>query len=63
MLRWYRRRKEAAQLAQADADELVRSYGNSASNVARLFEYDAVQPDGTTHKGRTPEQWRRVGQS
>jgi hypothetical protein len=61
VFKWFRRREEAAQLARADADELVRSYGNSASNVARMFECDVVAlPDGTTHKGRTSEQWRRV---
>jgi predicted hydrolase (HD superfamily) len=60
MLKWFRRRKEAAELARADAHELVRTYGKSASNVAHIFEYDAVLPDGTTHKGRTSEQWRCV---
>jgi hypothetical protein len=60
MLKWFRRRKEAAELARADADELLRTYGRSASNVARIFECDVELPDGTTHKGRTSEQWRRV---
>jgi len=45
VLNWFRERREAAGLAQADADALVRTYGNSASSVARIFEHD----DGTTH--------------
>ena len=51
---WAPRRREAARLARADADALVRGHGDEASRMARDFERDVVLPDGTTHQGRTP---------
>ena len=55
-----RRRREAARLARADADALVRGHGEEAYRLARTFERDVNLPDGTTHQGRTPAHWRRV---
>ena len=60
MFGWFRRRREAAQLAQANADALIRGHGEDAYRLARDFERDVVLPDGTTHQGRAPAHWRRV---
>ncbi len=60
MLRWLRRRRQAAHLAQADAEALVRDHGAEAYSEARQRERDVILPDGTTHAGRTPAHWRRV---
>jgi hypothetical protein len=57
---WFRRRRLAARLAQADADALIRDHGAQAYWEARRRERDVVLPDGTTHAGRTPAHWRRV---
>jgi len=62
MLQWLRRRREAHQLAQVDAEALVRDHGKRAYREARERERDVVLPDGTTHAGRTPAHWRRVAQ-
>ena len=51
---------EAAQLAQADADALVREHGEEAYRIAWDFERDGILPDGTTHQGRRLAHWRRV---
>jgi len=60
MFGWFRRRREAARLAQEDADALIRDHGDDAYRIARTFERDVVWRDGTTHQGRTPAHWRRV---
>jgi hypothetical protein len=61
MLTWFRRRRLAARLAQADADALLRDHGAAAAyREARRRERDLVLPDGTTHAGRTPAHWRKV---
>jgi len=60
MFDWFRRRRLAARLAQADAAALVRDHGAEAYHEARRRERDVVLPDGTTHAGRTPTHWRRV---
>ncbi len=60
MLQWLRRRQQAEQLAQADAEALIRDHGGAAYGEARQREDDVVRPDGTTHAGRTPAHWRRV---
>jgi hypothetical protein len=52
--------REAAQLAQVDADALVRGHGEEAYRMAWDFACDSILPDGTTHQGRTPAHWRRV---
>ena len=62
MLQWFRRRRQAEQLAQADAEALIRDHGKRAYREARERERDVVLPDGTTHAGRTPAHWRRVAQ-
>jgi hypothetical protein len=43
-----------------DADALIHDHGALAYHEARRRERDVVLPDGTTHAGRTPTQWRRV---
>jgi len=60
MLQWFRSRREAQRLAQADAGALIRGHGGEAYSEARRRESDIVLPDGTTHAGRTPEHWRRI---
>jgi len=63
MLKWFRRRREAARLVPADADALVRTYGDDAHRMARHLEERALLAllaDMAPFRGRTPEQWRRV---
>ncbi len=60
MLQWLRRRRQAARLAQSDAEALIRDHGAEAYSEARHRERDVVLSDGTTHAGRTPAHWRRV---
>ena len=61
MFGWFfRRRREAAQVAQADVDALIRGHGDEAYRMAHDFERDVVLPDGTAHRGRKPAHWRRV---
>src|SRR5579863_5656973 len=60
MLRWLRRRREAARLVNADAEALLRGHGGEAYWEARRRERDVILPDGTTHQGRTPAHWGRV---
>ena len=60
MLQWLRRRRQAARLAQADAEALIHDHGAAAYREARERERDVILPDGTTHAGRTPAHWRRV---
>src|SRR5271154_4468217 len=61
---WFRRRRrEAAGLAHADADALVRKYGDNAYRMAHHFEDEALLAllaDMAPIQGRTPAQWRRV---
>jgi hypothetical protein len=57
---WFRRRREAAKLVNADAEALMRDHGGAAYWEARRRERDVVLPDGTTHQGHTPAHWRRV---
>ena len=57
---WFRRRREAARLVNADAEALIREHGGAAYWEARRRERDVILPDGTTHQGRTPPHWRRV---
>ena len=66
MLQWLRRRQQAEQLAQADAEALIRDHGGAAYGEARQREDDVVRPDGTTHAGGRPRtggasrsSWRR----
>jgi hypothetical protein len=63
MLKWFRRRREAARRAPADADALVQKYGADAHRMARHLEERAVLAllaDMAPFQDRTPEQWRRV---
>ncbi len=60
ILQWFRRRRQAYGLAQADAEALIRDHGGEAYSEARQRERDMRLPDGTTHAGRTPAHWRRV---
>jgi hypothetical protein len=63
MLKWFRRRREAARLATADADALIRKYGDDAHGMAGHFEERAqlaLLADMAPFQDRTPEQWRRV---
>jgi len=63
MFKWFRRHREAARRAPADADALVRKYGDDALCMARRLEESAllaVLADMAPIHGRTPEQWRRV---
>jgi hypothetical protein len=60
MLQWFRRRRQAERLAQADAEALIRDHGAEAYGQARWRERDVILPDGSTHAGRTPAHWRRV---
>ena len=61
---WFRRRRrEAAGLAHADADALVRKYGDNAYRMAHHFEDEALLAllaDMAPVQGRTPAQWRRI---
>ena len=57
---WLRRRREAARLANADAEALIRDHGGAAYWEARRRARDVILPDGTTHQGRTPAHWHRV---
>jgi len=57
---WLHRRREAARLANADAEALIRDLGDAAYWEARRRERDVILPDGTTHQGRPPAHWRRV---
>ena len=54
LLRWFRRRRDARRLAQADAEALIHDHGAEAYGEARWRERDVILPDGTTHAGRTP---------
>ena len=60
MILWLHRRREAARLANADAEALIRDHGAAAYWEARRRARDVILPDGTTHQGRTPAHWRRV---
>jgi hypothetical protein len=57
---WFRRRREAARLANADAETLIRDHGGAAYWEARRRERDVILPDGTTHQGHSAAHWRRV---
>ena len=48
MLQWLRRRRQAARLAQSDAEALIRDHGAEAYSEARHRERDVVLSDGTT---------------
>jgi hypothetical protein len=50
---------EADSLEKADAEALIRDYGDDAYGEARGRERAGL-PDGTTHPGRPPAHWRRV---
>ena len=55
MLKWFRRRREAARLAQADAAALVREQcGDEAYWRALEIARDMVLANVATHQGRTP---------
>jgi hypothetical protein len=64
VVNWFRRRRrEAAGLAHADADALVRKYGGNAYRMAHHFEHEALLArlaDMAPIQDRTPAQWRRV---
>ena len=60
IIHWLRRRWEAARLAAADAEALIRDHGGAAYWEARRRARDVILPDGTTRQGRTPEHWHRV---
>jgi hypothetical protein len=55
ILAWLRRRGEGRRLATADAEALIREYGDEAYYEARERERDVILPDGTTHQGRTTD--------
>jgi hypothetical protein len=60
---WFQRRREGTRLAHADAEALVRTYGDDAHQMARQFENEALLAllaDVAPLRGRTPPQWRRV---
>ena len=57
---WLHRRREAARLANADAEALIRDHGAAAYWEARRRARDVILPNGTTHQGRTQAHWRRV---
>jgi len=60
---WFRRRRECTRLAYADADALIRTYGDDAHRMACQFENEALLAllaDVPPLRGRTPPQWRRV---
>ena len=48
---WFRRRRQAERLAQADAEALIRDHGGEAYVEARQRKRDMILPDGTTHAG------------
>ena len=50
--RWFRRRREATRLVDADAEALIRDHGDEAYWEARRREHDVILPDGTTRHGR-----------
>jgi len=55
MLKWFRRRREAARLEQADAAALVREQGgDEAYWRALLIARDMVLANVATHQGRNP---------
>jgi hypothetical protein len=60
MLIWLWRRRQAARQAQADADAMVRQYGDDAYSVASRCELWALLGEGMPYRDRTPSQWRRV---
>lgn len=60
MLRWFRERKAASSLVQADAQALIRDHSKAAYFEARRRQRDLAPPDDATHPGRTPEHWRKV---
>ncbi len=61
MLQWFRRRRQAERLAQADAEALFcATMAARPYCVARGRERDVILPDGATHADRTPAHWRRV---
>ena len=60
ILDWFRRRQEAERLARAEADNLIRAYGDLAYRIARRYEVDIKSSSGTTYEGRSPDHWRRV---
>jgi hypothetical protein len=57
---WLHRRREAARLANADAEALIRDHGDLAYWEARRRARDVILADGRTQQGRPPEHWRRV---
>ena len=50
MLSWLRRRRQAARLAQVDAEALIHDHGGEACSEARQRERDMILPDGTTQR-------------
>jgi hypothetical protein len=57
---WFRQRREAVRLVNADAEALIRDHGGAAYWEARRCARDVILPNGTTHQGRTQAHWRRV---
>ena len=61
MLKWFRRRREAARLAQADAAALVRELaGDGAYWRALEIARDMVLANVASHQGRTPDHWKQL---
>src|ERR1700722_19686988 len=61
LFNWFRRRREAARLAQADAAALVREQGcDEAYWRALEIARDMVLANIATHQGRTSDHWKQV---
>jgi hypothetical protein len=61
MLKWFRFRREAGRLAQADAAALLRELGGDEAYWRALeIARDTVLANVPTHQGRTPDHWKQV---
>ena len=65
IVRWFRQRREAARLVNADAEALIRDHGGAAYWETRRRARDVILPDGTTHQPKNRNWpvpvWRRIG--
>jgi hypothetical protein len=61
MLKWFRRRRKVARLAQADAAALVRELGDDEAYWRALeIARDMVLANVPTRQGRTSDHWKQV---
>jgi hypothetical protein len=60
MLGWFRRQREAAWLAQADAETLMFTKGGNAYAEARRRERISLLRVCSAHEPRMRAHWRRV---